>query len=493
MMIPAPSFAPHRLRLANDRPPDPAGDYVLYWMLAARRTRYNFALERAAELARALGKPLVIFEGLRVGYRWASDRFHHFVLAGMADNRRRLAGGPALYYPWIERQPGEGKGLLVALARRAAVVVSDEYPGFFLPRALEAAARQLPVRLEAVDGYGLLPIREPGRAFFRAVDFRRHLQKHLAPHLEPARFPREDALGHDLPFAPADLLAEIHTRWPAVDPELAAQPEELARLPIDHQVSPAGPLGGELAAQAALGRFLDRGLPRYVDDRLELDDRATSGLSPYLHFGHLSAHEVFLGVVRREHWHVGKMPGLTNGSKEGWWGLSPTAEAFLDQLVTWREVGANTAHHERDFDRYESLPAWCRRTLGDHEGDPRPVVYSPAELEAAATHDPIWNAAQRELVTTGTIHNYLRMLWGKKVLEWSPSPRAALDVLVHLNNKYALDGRDPNSYSGIFWCFGRYDRPWVPERPIFGTIRFMSSDSTRKKLDLTRYLRRFGG
>lgn len=491
-MIPTPSFAPARLRLAYDRPFHPAGDYVLYWMLAARRTRYNFALERAAELARALGKPLVVFEGLRVGYRWASDRFHHFVLAGMADNGRRLANRPVLYYPWIEQAEGNGKGLLVELARRAAVVVTDDSPAFFFPRAVEAAARQLTVRLEAVDGYGLLPLREPGRAFFRAVDLRRHLQKRLAPHLEPAAFPREDALGTDLPAPPPGLLAEVQARWPAIDPELAALPAALARLPIDHLVAPVETPGGALAAEAALDRFLERGLPRYLDDRLELDDRATSGLSPYLHFGHLSAHEVFQAVVRREHWHVAKMPGLTNGSKEGWWGLSPAAEAFLDQLVTWREVGANTAHHERDFDRYDSLPAWCRRTLGDHESDPRPVAYSPAELEAAATHDPVWNAAQRELVATGAIHNYLRMLWGKKVLEWSPSPRAALEVLIHLNNKYALDGRDPNSYSGIFWCFGRYDRPWVPERPIFGTVRYMSSDSTRKKLDLTRYLRVFG-
>lgn len=492
-MIPAPTFSPARLRVANDRPVSGTGEYVLYWMLAARRTRFNFGLERAAELARALGRPLVVFEGLRVGYRWASDRFHRFVLQGMAENSRRLVGRPVIHHPWLERTPGEGKGLLLELGRRAAVVVTDEYPCFFLPRAVEAAAQQLPVRLEVVDGYGLLPLREPGRAFFRAVDLRRHLQKNLARELERAAFPREDSLGDDLPAPPPGLLAEIAARWPAVDAAAAATPEELARLPIDHAVAPAGPPGGAAAGEAALARFLERGLPRYVDDRLALDDRATSGLSPYLHFGHLSPHEIFLGVTAREGWHLGKMPGITNGSKEGWWGLSPAAEAFLDQLVTWRELGANTAWHERGFDTYDALPAWCRRTLGDHEGDPRPFLYSLEQLESAATHDPIWNAAQRELVATGKIHNYLRMLWGKKVLDWSPSPRAALEILIHLNNKYATDGRDPNSYAGIFWCLGRYDRPWGPERPIFGTVRYMSSDSTRKKLDLAGYLGRFGG
>lgn len=492
-MIPAPSFPSTRLRLANDRPIRSDGEYVLYWMLAARRTRFNFALERAAELARALGKPLVVFEGLRVGYPWASDRFHRFVLEGMAENGRRLAWRSVVYFPWLERAAKQGKGLLLALGQRAAAVVTDESPGFFLPPAVAAAARQLPVRLEVVDGYGLLPLAEPGRAFFRAVDLRRYLQKHLAPHLERAALPRADALGEELPAPPPGLLADITARWPVVDPDLAARPEGLARLPIDHQVLPVSTAGGAAAAEAALARFLEVGYPRYVLGRLDLDDRATSGLSPYLHFGHLSPHEIFLAITQRERWHRGLLPGITNGSKDGWWGLPPNAEAFLDQLVTWREVGANTAFYERDFASYDALPAWCRRTLGAHEGDPRPILYTLEQLEGAATHDPIWNAAQRELVTTGTIHNYLRMLWGKKVLEWSPSPRAALEVLLHLNNKYALDGRDPNSDAGIFWCLGRYDRPWAPERPIFGTIRFMSSDSTRKKLDLKGYLLRFGG
>ncbi|HSF40677.1 MAG TPA: deoxyribodipyrimidine photolyase, partial [Thermoanaerobaculia bacterium] len=174
-----------------------------------------------------------------------------------------------------------------------------------------------------------------------------------------------------------------------------------------------------------------------------------------------------------------------------WWGMSAPAEKFLDEVITWREVGYNMASRREDFERYESLPEWAQATLAKHAKDRRPHLHTLEEFEAAATGDELWNAAQGQLVAEGRIHNYLRMLWGKKVLEWSASPREALEILIHLNNKYALDGRDPNSYSGIFWCLGRYDRPWAPERPVFGTVRYMSSDSTRRKFKVGGYIERY--
>jgi deoxyribodipyrimidine photo-lyase len=166
------------------------------------------------------------------------------------------------------------------------------------------------------------------------------------------------------------------------------------------------------------------------------------------------------------------------------------AEAFLDQLVTWRELGFNLSSKNPEYASYGSLPSWARETLELHESDPRPHLYSLEEMEAAGTDDSVWNAAQRELLREGVIHNYLRMLWGKKILEWSPTARDALDIMIELNDRYAVDGRDPNSYSGIFWCLGRYDRGW-PERPIFGKVRPMSSKSTRRKIKLKNYLLRF--
>ncbi|MEO1337405.1 MAG: deoxyribodipyrimidine photolyase, partial [Myxococcota bacterium] len=223
------------------------------------------------------------------------------------------------------------------------------------------------------------------------------------------------------------------------------------------------------------------------------DQTTASGLSPWLHFGHLSVHEVFQSLVDQEKWSPDAVAPKASGSREGWWGMSVGAESFLDELITWREVGFNMSSKREDYTAYESLPEWARKTLETHADDPRDHVYDLDTLENARTHDEIWNAAQTELVRTGRMHNYLRMLWGKKILEWSPHPRDALTVMIELNNKYALDGRNPNSYSGIFWVLGRYDRAWGPERPIYGKIRYMSSDNTKKKIRMTRYLSEYGG
>jgi deoxyribodipyrimidine photo-lyase len=172
--------------------------------------------------------------------------------------------------------------------------------------------------------------------------------------------------------------------------------------------------------------------------------------------------------------------------------MRPEAESFLDQLVTWRELGYNLCSHRDDYDHYASLPDWAKHTLAVHASDERPYLYSLEQFEQAATHDPLWNAAQRELVREGGLQGYLRMLWGKKILHWSRTAELALHVMIELNNKYALDGRNPNSYSGIFWILGRYDRAWGPERPVFGKVRYMTSESARRKLELRRYLATFG-
>ena len=168
-------------------------------------------------------------------------------------------------------------------------------------------------------------------------------------------------------------------------------------------------------------------------------------------------------------------------------------QSFLDELITWRELGYNMCAHRDDYDQYESLPDWARKTLEEHESDRREFCYEQSEFESATTHDKLWNAAQNQLVSEGQMHNYLRMLWGKKILHWSESPRAALATMIELNNKYALDGRNPNSYSGIFWVLGRYDRAWGPEREIFGKIRYMSSENTARKLKVKTYIQHYGG
>jgi deoxyribodipyrimidine photo-lyase len=457
-------------------------------MIASRRVRSNFALQRAVHWALTLGRPLLVLEALRCDYRWASDRLHRFVLEGMRDNRRALRDVPVRYYAYIEPQRGAGSGLIEALLARTSLLVTDDFPCFFLPRMTRAVAERSPVLVEAVDANGLLPLRAADRVFQRAHDFRRFLQRELRAHLQT--FPRSNPFPKT-GLSRADVPAEILSRWPEASDELLEAPAAgLARLPIDHAVGPAAIAGGSQAAGKVLRAFVTDRLPRYAAERSDPDADVSSGLSPYLHFGQISTHEVFRAIAERENWHPDRISARVSGSREGWWGMSSAAEGFLDELITWRELGYNFCWQRDDYDCFDSLPDWARQTLEDHADDPRAIIYALEQFEFSGTHDRLWNAAQRQLVTEGRMHNYLRMLWGKKILEWSESPRQAAQIMIHLNNKYAIDGRDPNSYSGIFWVLGRYDRPWGPERPIFGKVRYMSSENTARKLSVEAYMSR---
>lgn len=485
------SYIPEsRIRAVNRAELRATGKYVLYWMIAARRTHDNFALDRAIEHAKRLNIPLLVLEALRVAYPFASDRFHRFVLDGMAENALAFDKAGIAYHAYVEPEAGAGSGLLQALAKDAALVVTDDFPCFFLPRMLSAAGKQLAVQLEAVDTNGVLPMRAFDKAFFRAFDFRRAMQKSFAEHwaARPVAAPLSRLDLPKLAFPRA-----IRERWPSASSELLrGDASALAALPIDHRVPIVGYRGGLRAAKKTLSEFIERKLERYEEDRNHPDKGATSGLSPYLHFGHLSAHRIVSAIAEREEWSPADLGARARGERAGFWQMHPSAEAFLDQLIVWRELGLNYCSHETDYQSFASLPQWAQKTLSEHQADPRPQLYTRAQLEAARSYDPLWNAAQRELVQEGRIHNYLRMLWGKKILEWSKTPEQALATAIYLNDRHALDGRDPNSYSGILWCFGRYDRAWGPVRPIFGTIRYMSSDNTAKKLWLTQYLAKYG-
>jgi deoxyribodipyrimidine photo-lyase len=479
-----------RIRVLNERPPDPNGEFVLYWMTSARRFHWNFGLQRAVDLAIELRRPLLVLEALRCDYPHASDRLHRFVLEGMAVNAREAARTRAMYHPYVEPDHQHGRGLIRALSRRACVIVTDWYPAFFIPAMIAGAARQSRARLEAVDSNGLIPLADHGRTFTVARSYRAFLQRTIR-HGMPV-FPEESPLQR-LARAPrlGGLPRDLTARWPPASSRLlAGDPAALARIPVDHAVQPGALRGGRHQAVSRLAAFVTDALPRYADEHNHPDDECTSRLSPYLHFGHISAHEVFSAVMTHERWTTRRISKPRGGARDGWWGVSPSAEAFLDQLLVWRELSFNASEYMRDYTSYDSLPEWARRTLDQHETDERPHIYSIARLESAGTHDDIWNAAQRQLATEGWFHGYLRMLWGKKILEWCAHPAQALERMRLLMDRYSLDGRDPNSYAGYAWVLGRYDRPW-PERPVFGTVRYMSSASTRRKLRITRYLERY--
>ena len=480
-----------RIRAVNDRQINPTGDYVLYWMIATRRAQYNYALQRAAEAAGRLRKPLVVLEALRCDYPYASDRLHTFILQGMAANQKAFSAKGVRYHPYVERWKGQGRGLLKEVAQTACLVVTDDFPAFFLPRMVAAAGAKLKVRLEAVDSCGLLPLCAAGGEHATARSFRGLLQRLLPVHL--AEPPEADPLA-DLPPGVGRLSASISQRWPAATKaQLAASPAALARLPLDHTVPPASSHGGSSQARRRLHHFLAQGLANYQEESRNPDEeQATSHLSPYLHFGHISSHEIFAAVAEAEQWSPARLGKGGRGQREGWWGMSPGAENFLDQLVTWRELCYNFCRFREDYDQYESLPDWARQTLSDHADDERTYVYGREWLRRAETHDTLWNASQKQLLREGTIHNYLRMLWGKNILAWSSSPRQALAAMLELNDRYALDGRDPNSIGGIFWVLGRFDHPW-PQRQVFGKVRCMTSRGARGKLRLKKYLARFNG
>ncbi|MBL0061713.1 MAG: deoxyribodipyrimidine photolyase [bacterium] len=476
-----------RLRTLNAQPPQ-SGGFVLYWMLAQRRVNFNFALERAVQWAVKLKQPLLVLESLTLVYEFASPRQHVFLLQGMADNAARLSRKPVTYYPFVEMIPGERGDLLRALASQASVVVVDDFPMAMHQELISDAANDFPCKLEAVDSCGLLPLRAADITFPTAFAFRRFLQRNLREHL--GSFPAPDPLAR-VSLPPLKLDSRITDHWPIADPsELLANHSWMNDLPLLHDVKPVATMGGTSRLNRHCAIFANK-LSHYAEERNQPEQDYSSGLSPYLHFGHISVQQVFSELAKQENWQIEKLADTVAGKKEEWWNMSQNAESFLDELITWRELGYNFNHLREDYKEFSSLPPWAIKTLNEHKADKRKWLYTKEEFEQAATHDPLWNAAQNQLRTEGKIHNYLRMLWGKKILEWSSTPEEALEIMIELNDKYALDGRDPNSYSGILWCLGRYDRPWFPEREIFGQIRYMSSENTARKVRVKNYIAKY--
>ncbi|MFT4648553.1 MAG: deoxyribodipyrimidine photo-lyase [Glaciecola sp.] len=484
-----------RIRSLNAYEVNSRGRFVLYWMTANRRSVWNHALDRALEWSRELGKPLLVLEALRVDYPWASERMHRFVLQGMRDNLDAFGKAGVRYYPYVERQVGEGRGLLKSMAEEACVVIADDWPHGFAPRMLSSATEQVSVPMEAVDSVGLWPVRGLGipfsKPFSRAYDFRRFLQKELEPALHHG--PKASPLkGYEAP-SKARISRLIQERWPECTSAWLRAEDSLAALPLDHSVQAVDLRGGPKNGQRLLTSFVARGLPKYNEKRTDLDCQGTSGLSPFLHFGHVSTHQILHAAAKSEGWKLSMLDATTQqrkGGRLGWWQMGAAVETFLDQVVTWRELGFHRSALDSKFGSFEGLPAWALTSLQEHSADPRPYLYSHQQFEAAETHDELWNAAQNQLRREGILHNYMRMLWGKKILHWSRSPKAAYTTMVELNNKYALDGRDPNSDSGIGWVCGLFDRAWGPERPVFGKIRYMSSANTRRKLRVNAYVAR---
>jgi deoxyribodipyrimidine photo-lyase len=474
----------------NDEELNPNGQYVLYWMQMNRRFHYNYALEYAVALANKLDKPLLIYEGLKVDYPWASDRLHTFIMQGMQENLKFANQKNLNYFSYVEPKPQAGKELFYTLADKAVAVISDEFPVFIIRAHNETVGEKLKMPFITIDSNGLIPLGVTDKDPYSAYLFRKIMQQHfLEAYTNP---PKENPLNELTNKSRIQLPDAFLQKYPPADGRLQKIEETVTELPIDHSVGVADLNGSRTSALEQLEHFVEHSLHRYEKQRNDSDAKVASGLSPWLHFGKISAYEIVHAVLNHQPagWDLDAITP-NNGKNAGFFNGDSNIECFLDEVITWREVGFHFAHHRPDYDQFESLPDWVIKTTRKHEGDTREWLYELEDFEQSRTHDEIWNAAQTELRETGVMQNYLRMLWGKKVIEWTPDYRTALDYMIELNNKYALDGRDPNSYSGIFWCLGRFDRAWQ-ERPIFGKLRYMTSESTRKKLKLKEYLGEFG-
>ena len=431
------------------------GDYVLYWMQASQRAEANHALEYAIRRANDLKLPVVVFFGLTEGFPEANERHYAFMLEGLAEVKGALERkGIKL----VVRQGAPAEGA-AALSERAALAVTDRgYLRIQKAWRVSAAAR-MDCLLVQVETDAVVPVEEASpKQEYTAATFRPKIRKVLEAYLVPLKEkrPSKSSLGLDLETLDAADTAGL-----------------LAGLKIGRGIgkSPAF-RGGASEARRRLKEFLKSRLDHFRDLRNNPALDYLSNLSPYLHFGQISPLQIALKAMETG---------------------SPGAEAFLEELIVRRELALNFVHYTPRYDDYEeAVPAWARKTLEAHSGDHRPALYSGADLEHGRTHDPYWNAAQMEMVRMGKMHGYMRMYWGKKILEWSAAPEEAFRTALHLNDKYEIDGRDPNGFAGVAWCFGRHDRPWQT-RPIFGSVRYMNDRGLCRKFDADAYVKKVEG
>jgi deoxyribodipyrimidine photo-lyase len=439
-----------RVKKLNNRPVK-TGKYVLYWMQAAQRCEYNHALEYSIRIANKLKVPVVVLLGITDNYPGANLRHYRFMLEGLQDTKDGLEKrGIKLVVKYESPEFA-----VVALAKNACCVVVDTGHTHIQRKWRKYAAKNIYCLLEEVETNLIVPVTEASdKENFSAGTLRPRIYKELPEYM--IQIKQTKPLFHSL--AMKSISFDIDNI------ELA-----LSKLNINRNVCPVKTfIGGTNEAKRRLKHFIRDKLDHYADLRNDPCLDATSNISPYLHFGQISPLYIALKVSESN---------------------SPGKEAYLEELIVRRELSHNFVYYNQNYDKFACLPPWARNTLNLHSHDKREYVYSLEEFEQAETHDPYWNAAQREMVITGKMHGYMRMYWGKKILEWSKNPKEGFKIALHLNNKYELDGRDPNSFAGVAWCFGKHDRAWG-ERKIFGKVRYMNAAGLRRKFDPDKYIKK---
>jgi deoxyribodipyrimidine photo-lyase len=440
-----------RITVRRGGQPDEGGKCVVYWMQRSQRATDNAALDLAVRLGNELGKPVVAFFAPVPFYPGANQRNLRFLAEGVPDiveglSRRRVG---FCFRPYPEHS-------LVKFCEQEhpAMVVGDENPLREPEEWRQRVTDSLRVPFWTVDADVIVPSRLLEKEHYGARTIRPRLLELLPKFLK----------------APENTVA--HVAWVS-PPSLWSQSWEYdftRDWTLDRTVSAVNAWhGGTTEAMRRLSEFVQGKLAAYAQGRNRPETDSTSRLSPYLHFGHLGPHTVAMAIRDAD-------------------APEPAKQTFLEQLIVRRELAINFVRFNPLYDSIECMERWADRSFAQHQSDRREILYSPEQMDNAATHDPLWNAAQKQMVLTGWMHNYLRMYWAKKILEWSPSVGTAYQRAICLNDRYELDGRDPNGYAGIAWAIvGKHDRPWF-DRPVFGQVRYMSLASTGRKFDAKRYI-----
>jgi deoxyribodipyrimidine photo-lyase len=440
-----------RIRHLNSSPVK-SGEYVLYWMQQSQRAECNHALEFAIERANEQRLGLVVYFGLTDAFPDANERHYRFMLEGLREVHDALSRRGICMV--VERSAPEVG--VVSFSSKASLVVCDR--GYLrIQRAWrEYVAARIECPLIQIESDAVVPVETASdKEEYSAATLRPKLHRVLQRYLVDLEegFPVVDSAG-----------------WKFDSCDLSDPSGVVLGLAIDRSVAASSLYhGGAAEANRRLDEFVLRKLDRYDDSRNDPNEDGLSNLSPYLHFGQISPIRVAIEITRR---------GST--------GL----RAFLEELIVRRELSMNFVHYNPQYDSFSGLPNWARQTLSKHQHDAKEYKYTRDELEQARTHDEYWNAAQMQMVLTGKMHGYMRMYWGKKILEWTATPQGAYDIALNLNNKYEIDGRDPNGFSGVAWCFGKHDRPWG-ERSVFGNVRYMNANGLKRKFDADSYARRY--
>jgi deoxyribodipyrimidine photo-lyase len=445
-----------RVTVRRDGVPLKDGKCVVYWMQRAQRGVDNPALDFAISAGNELGLPVVAFLSVIANYPNANLRHYAFLNQGLSDIEEDLSMRNVAF---VVRRPPDNQIEKFLQETGAAILVGDENPCREPERWRQVLGRRLRLPFFTVDADVVVPSRLFPKHFYALHIFRPPLYAELPKYL--VKQSNEKAV-HEwkrpVGFTGFDIRQDITQGWKNFDRSVT---------PVDTFT------GGTHAALKRLNEFVSEGLRDYPKMRNRPERDGTSRLSPYLHFGHISP--ITIALAAQQAVKDGKAP-------------QSAYEVFINELIGWRELAVNFVKHVSAYDSLDCAPEWARKTLREHAWDKRPYVYTLKELDHARTHDELWNAAQLQMVREGWMHNHMRMYWAKKILEWSPSPEVAYEYAVVLNDRYELDGRDPNGYAGIAWAIaGVHDRPWF-ERPVFGMVRYMSGESTGRKFNSRSYI-----